>query len=182
MNAKEETPEAGRRSIPLRFEINAQDGSKFTRQLLRRRRIAWIAVLRKIAALGMGCLAVDFAIKGAWIIAVLIAWAAASTWSDHMVWLWLMRTFFARMTTMAELELYSTGVRGEFKYRSGWSWGNDDKRVNYAWHRLRQVERLPDYLIFEYHGGSEVIIPIRAFASPLDLEQCEAWAQAGLSA
>ena len=100
MSGQETTSETGAdQTIPLRFEMNAREGDAIARQMLRQRRIAWISVFRKLAAFGLGYLAVDFAIRGQWIIAVLTAWLAVSTWSEHMLWLWLLSALFGLMTT-----------------------------------------------------------------------------------
>lgn len=172
---------AGGAPIPLRFEITADEVFAWTKQLARGRRNVWMVLLTRVAAVGMACLAVHFTLERNWIMAVLTAWLAVSTWSQHLIWVWLMRTLFRNMTIHADLEVDSTGVRGEFKYRSGRSWGNDQRRVSCSWNRLRKVERLPDHLLFEFHGGSGAIIPVRAFASRVDLDQCAAWAEHGLA-
>ncbi|MFO1091841.1 MAG: YcxB family protein [Planctomycetaceae bacterium] len=110
-----------------------------------------------------------------------MAYAAISVGSQHMAMLWLTRVLFGGMTTRAELELDAAGIHGEIRYLSTRFGGNEHKRVNYAWNRLRKVERLPEYLVLEFHGGSQALIPVRAFASSTELDQCEKWVEGGLA-
>lgn len=168
-------------SIPLRFEMTSDEAFRFTLQLCRSRRRVWSVWLNRIAAAGTAYIAIYSAVDGAWLTAVLMAYVAISVGSQHMAMLWLMRMLFGGITTRAELELDSTGMHGELAYLSTRRWGNEHKRVNYAWNRLRKVERLPEYLVLEFHGGSQVLIPVRAFASSSDLDQCAKWVEGGLA-
>lgn len=107
-------------------------------------------------------------------------------------WGWILATNFAPMFWLnrrfshgeihTELQLDSNGICGLFRYRSGWQRDLKTKHISYPWRKVRKIHRPSGYVMLEFHGGGNVAIPERAFATYADVGQCLEWAQEGLAA
>jgi len=178
MSTTIESPPAGvGPSIPLRFTISTDDLLRMGRESVTSSRGDWV---RRLGAVGATCLAIHFAFRSEWIVAALTALIAAQLWMRYRLWDWLMKRSVSG-TIDCDLVVDSIGVRGDVQYQMRTRSLSDSKRFNYVWNRLRKIEHVSNCLLYEFHGGSGVLIPVSAFANPEDLQQCEAWAEAGLA-
>jgi hypothetical protein len=164
-------------SIPLRFSITTDDLFRMGREVVRTSRWDWI---RRLGAVGTTGLAIHFAFQSEWLVAALTAVVACQLWMRHRLMEWLLRRWLNGAMN-CELVVDQVGVRGELQSQMRLRSLSESKRFNYAWNRLRKIERVSDCLVFEFHGGSGTIIPVVAFADEDDLRQCEAWAESGLT-
>ncbi len=164
-------------SIPLRFAITMDELLRMGHQSALASRGDWI---RRLAAIGAACLAVHFAVQREWLIASLTALLACTLWSRYWLMQWLVGLWL-RGTVDCDLVVDPVGIRGELQSQMRLRSLSEYRRFNYAWNRLRKIERVSDCLVFEFHGGSGTMIPVSAFSNAEDLQQCEAWAENGIA-
>lgn len=178
MNTTVESPPADiGPSIPLRFTITTDDLLRMGRESVTSSRWDWV---RRLGAIGAACLAVNFAVQQEWLIASLTALIACQLWLRYRLWDWLMKRS-VNGSFDCDMVIDPVGVRGEVQAQMRRTSLSGSRPFNYAWNRLRKVERVSNCLVFEFHGGSGTMIPVSAFAKAEDLQQCDAWAEAGLA-
>jgi hypothetical protein len=164
-------------SLTLRYELTSEEGFQIASEMAKASRSRWLSRLAGIAA---GCMAIPPAMNGDWKIAAFFGLAGFTALTGHRSSDRLLRLLF-RGVLHFDLILDQNGIRGVLEPRLRFKKWSASSQFHYAWSRLRKVERLPEYLILEFHGGGGAIIPVAAFASQDDLERCETWAEAGLA-
>ena len=158
--------------------MTSNEAFKMGRELAGARRSPWPL---RLTGLFMTVMAVKFAVSGDWLPAGLLAWVAFESWTRFLAMDWLVILLLGRWNAHFDLEVDDRGIRGEHEYEMVRGGRTEQKRIDHNWNRLRKVERVASCLQFEFHGGAEVFIPVRAFTLPADLAQCEVWAQTGLA-
>lgn len=163
--------------LVLQYEVTSEEGFQIGSARIRASRSRWSSRLAGIAA---ACLAIQLARDDNWKIAAVFGMAGFTALTGFRTSDRLLKYLF-RGVVHVDLILDQNGIRGTLEPRLHFKWWSESSQFKYAWNRLRKVERLPDYLIFEFHGGGGTIIPVAAFASSHNLEQCEEWVETGLA-
>ena len=178
MSTTEWTPDAATGpSIAITFDVTSKEAFRMGRELARASRSPWPL---RLVAVFTTAMAVKLEVSGDWLPAGLLTWVAFESWTGFLAMDWLVFLLLGRWSAHFDLEVDERGIRGEHQYEMTRGGRTEHKRIDHNWRRLRKVERIASCIRFEFHGGSEEFIPLSAFGSSADQEQCEAWARAGL--
>jgi hypothetical protein len=170
-------------SLIVRYDLTSEEMFQVASARIKASRSRWLS---RLAGVGALCVAVQPAMIGEWKIAALFGMAGFTALTGYRASDRLLELLF-RGVVHVELMLDQQGMRGTLDPQMRFKKWSESSQFNYSWNQLRKAERLPKYLVLEF-GGRGVfvppgasIIPVAAFANAEDLQQCEAWAEAGLA-